>query len=390
MYQDQKTEIEVIYKNFDGLDVAFQGRIPDELANLLDKAKEKAQEDKQAALITYRGHKMQVGEGGSKGGYAYRCDTGPDGATWFFKKPNAKDPWGIRVSVKALSLALYGLGGTRARIYEFLEGIGARLAHKGESIGRIDYAVDLVIPDFVLKPENMVMHSSMNRSDNKESEIMRMKGKSGRYTSTTAGTMPGRQVIIYDKRAEVIQRNKTYWWRIWNDWRKHIRLPELDPYDANGSQIWRVEVRAGKDHLKKKWGITTWEDLDRAIGNAFRRTLEDVRYTQPTRDANRSRWPNHPIWDVVGEVVEGDLFEMICPVDEKIIKQVLREEKQAELRQQFVGLAATVGVVMGIDQARVAELPAMMEEVLRQAIDPNVPEFVKKMKRAQERYTFLE
>lgn len=31
---------------------------------------------------------------------------------------------------------------------------------------------------------------------------------------------------------------------------------------------------------------------------------------------------------------------------------------------------------------------AMMEEVLREAIDPNVPEFVKKVKRAQERYFF--
>mgnify|MGYP000038071116 CR=1 FL=1 len=103
-----------------------------------------------------------------------------------------------------------------------------------------------------------------------------------------------------------------------------------------------------------------------------------------------SRWDAHPIWSVVKGVVKDDLFEMICAVDEMIIKQVLREEKRAELQRQLGGLPGTVGVVMGMNETQVEELPAMMEEVLREAIDPNVPEFVKKMKRAQERYSLLE
>lgn len=390
MNTSPQTDIDVLYRNFDGLDVAFQGRITEELEGLLIVAKERAQEEKQDALITYRGIDMHVGQTGSKGGYAFRCDTGPDGATWFFKKRSAKDNWGIRVSVKALCLALYNLGGARAMIYEFLEGIGVAVAIKGESISRVDYAVDMLLPDFDLNPEHMVMHSAMKRSEVKGEGKLRSSGKSGKYESVTAGKMPGRQVIIYDKRAEVIQKNKGYWWEIWNAWRRAAGLPQLDRHDVERAQVWRVEVRAGKKYLKDKWGITTWEDLDRLLGNVFLSTLKDIRYKVPANGINRFRWHEDPVWGVVKGVIKDDLFEMICPADGKIIKKILRAEKQAELQQQFVGLAATVGVVMGADETQVGELPAMMEKVLREAIDPNVPEFVKKMKRAQERYTFLE
>lgn len=394
MTTTNKTDIDVLYRNFDGLDVAFQGRIPEELEYVLTVAKEKAQEEKQDALITYGGVDMHVGQTGSKGGYAFRCDTGSDGATWFFKKRSAKDNWGIRVSVKALCLALHNLGGARAMIYQFLEDIGVAVAIKGESIGRVDYAVDMLLTDFDLNPENMVMHSAMKRSEVKGEGKIASSGKSGKYESVTAGKMPGRQVIVYDKRAEVIQKNKGYWWEIWNAWRRAAGLPQLDRRNMEGAQIWRVEVRAGKKCLKDKWGITTWEDLDRLLGNVFLNTLKDVRYKVPSMtdggDTNRSRWHEHPVWDVVRGVIKDDLFEMVCPVDAKIVKKILRAEKQAELQQQFVGLAATVGVVMGADETQALELPAMMEEVLREAIDPNVPEFVKKMRRAQERYTFLE
>jgi len=68
---------------------------------------------------------MHVNSSGGPGGYTYRCDTGSFGGTWFFKKPNHRDPWGIRVSSKALPLALHGLGGVRSNMFEFLDALTA-------------------------------------------------------------------------------------------------------------------------------------------------------------------------------------------------------------------------------------------------------------------------
>ncbi|HCE25247.1 MAG TPA: hypothetical protein DF282_22435, partial [Hyphomonas sp.] len=117
--------MKLVHKGFDGLDIAFQSRIPEELAALLETAKEEAAASHGEQLLDYNGALMHVAESGAQGGYAYRVDTGPDGAVWFFKKPNPRDPWGIRVSVKSLALALYGLGGVRARLFDFMEAIGA-------------------------------------------------------------------------------------------------------------------------------------------------------------------------------------------------------------------------------------------------------------------------
>ena len=85
--------MKVLYRGFDGLDVAFQGRVPFELVSDLEEAKDRAVKEKQAAMLDYRGIRMFVAETGARGGYAFRCDTGPDGATWFFKRPSPGDPW---------------------------------------------------------------------------------------------------------------------------------------------------------------------------------------------------------------------------------------------------------------------------------------------------------
>lgn len=169
-----------------------------------------------AAMLDYRGVRMAVADSGARGGYAFRYDTGPDGATWFFKRPRPGDPWGVRVSVKALALALYGLGGVRARLYGFLEALGIFVPLGAESIGRVDYAVDILAPGFVLEPERFVMHSHATRIDHSEPDPMVRHGTSGRVTSVTVGKMPNRQVIVYDKRKEVIARRKVHWWEIWN------------------------------------------------------------------------------------------------------------------------------------------------------------------------------
>ncbi|MEP0339345.1 MAG: hypothetical protein ABJ388_11665 [Alphaproteobacteria bacterium] len=382
--------MEHLYHGFDGLDVAFQGRVPPGLLPRLEDAQEQARKDMREPLITYNGVAMMVAESGARGGYAFRCDTGPDGATWFFKRPKPGDPWGVRVSVKSLALALYGLGGVRARLYATLDALGIAVPPGGESIGRVDYAVDVLEPGFILVPENFVMHSHTSRADHIEPEPLQRHGTSGRVTSVTVGKMPNRQVIVYDKRREVLDRHKVHWWEIWNACRERAGCSPLNPEDRGGSQVWRVEIRAGKECLKKAWGGKKWADLDNHFAALVAGTLKDIRYAVAGDDSNRSRWPDHALWGMVRSVTERDLFEMACEVLPDLVKAVIRKEHIEMTRRQILGLSANFAAGLGIKPDDAQLIPDAVERCLKEDIAMNEHAFAEKIIRASARYQFLE
>src|SRR6056297_1703751 len=116
----------VVHKGFDGLDISFQAQTPQEVAGHLEAAKAAAQADRgNPQPLEINGDCMLVTETGAKGGYQCRADTGDFGATWMFKQPNPSDPWGIRVSMKSLPLAIDGLAGAREQIEAFLDALGS-------------------------------------------------------------------------------------------------------------------------------------------------------------------------------------------------------------------------------------------------------------------------
>jgi hypothetical protein len=379
--------IEVLYRGFDGLDVAFQGALPRDLVAMLEDAKSQAQEQRQPVLLKFNTVRFHVAETGAPNGYAFRCDTGPDGAVWFFKRGMSRADWNIRVSVKSMALALYGLGGVRARLAHFLRCVDANAG--SESIGRVDYAVDVLAPGFELAPERFVMHSHTNFKGHPDPEEFHVGGKPGRYSSVTVGGMPRRQVIVYDKRGEVIQKQKVHWWEIWNSARRTEGRPELDPADRS-SRVWRVELRAGKEHLKEGWAIRTWADLDSKIGDLFRAAVASVRYAEPSRDGNRSRWPNHPVWDVVGDVLAGDLLEMTTGVDPNRVKIVIRKHLRERLMKQIVGTSASLSVALGMDAEARDGLPDALKSTLENFMRIEAAAFDEKLSRAAERYCFID
>jgi hypothetical protein len=144
-----------------------------------------------------------------------------------------------------------------------------------------------------------------------------MRGVSGRYSSVTCGKMPGRQVILYEKSREVRQKQKPEWWAHWNAARTRQNLPPLDGKET----IWRLELRAGKTHLKDRWGIRTWADLDSKLGDLYARTLTDIRYTIPNpTDSERCRWPDHPLWQAARDTIATDLHEMTTGAEPDAVK----------------------------------------------------------------------
>jgi len=382
--------MEVIHRGFDGLDVAFKSKIPAALAVELESAKEFSAEHRQKTPITFNGIRMLVADTGARGGYAFRCDTGPFGAVWFFKKPNKNDPWGIRVSVKSLPLAVHGLGWVRNYLYETLTGLGIATSDHGVSISRVDYAIDILAPDFTLDADRFVMHARCNRKKHKEITEIIENGHSGRTTSVTIGTNPGRQVIIYDKREEVMVKHKDEWWEIWNADRKASVHSPLDRNDPARRRIWRIELRAYKRHLKDTWGVTSWSDLDDKLGDIYAKMVTDIRYTAPTSDTNRARWPNAQIWKIACKEMKDDLFEMRSGADPVRIKEVIRDEQRRLLQVQKLGLDVSLA---GLDDVSPMDFDEFLKDdagVIKKLSQSHKVPIEERIAKSRAKYVFIQ
>lgn len=335
--------MELLYKGFDGLDVSFKAHIGKDFFRALEEAKREAQRLHHDVCLMDWGRPLMVGEGGAKGGYAYRASTGEFGATWFFKKPNERDPWGIRVSCASFNLAINGFSGARDLIYQSLACFGADVRDGDEAISRIDYAFDFLAPGFLLNPDHIIMHSSSGRTDHFEHDEQTARARANRVTSVTVGKMPGAQRIIYDKRAEVLRKGKAGWWEIWNAGRE---IP-LDLNQPERSSVWRVELRAGKRHLKH-WNIVTWHDLSLKLGDMMAAMIDAVRHVEPALDTNRSRWPDSLIWQSVRTEASRDFAHMCCGAAPSAVRTVQRDAHEQLLSRQMLGLLIARAAIQDI------------------------------------------
>ena len=278
--------IECLYVGFDGLDVAFQGSLPEAALAMLEQARDEAQREMHPVLVHIGELAAHVAETGARGGYRYCFDTGEDGEIWFVKRDARVDRWNIRVSVKSFPLMLHGYAVVRDRLYTRLRAMEARVL--AASIGRVDIAVDLRMYGFRLDPALFVAHSHCNKDaqfdPDQDQFSVHYAGRAP--SSVTVGRMPGRQIIVYDKRREAIQKRKWHWFDCWGlDWK------------SDKEPVWRVEVRAGKKHLKDHWRITTFADLEATIADLVTNAMARIRYLDPTSmDANVTRRTEHPLW----------------------------------------------------------------------------------------------
>ncbi len=380
----------VVHRGFDTIALSIQANISQELFELLNVERERAEEKRHPVPFSYGGADFDLLPHGGNG-YRFILKGGPLDITWFFKKPNVRDPWGIRVSVGSTLLATQGLGYARSYIDKTLTRLGVRFESHQVSIGRVDFCVDILAPDFELIPEHFVIHSHTNRADYLSTQDdVRSNGKSGQFTSVTVGKMPGRQVIIYDKRREVIDKKKPIWWDIWNANLERDELAPLDHSKASQSRVWRVEVRAGKDLLKDRWQIRTWPQFDAMFGDVISEALQKIRYCEPDPDdSNRARWPNHEIWDLVAGSSEDDLQEMRSHIDATNVKHVHRAEQIRLISAQIAGLGITLAA---LEDTRESELCDFMDSVgskLAEDIRADPERAANKLHEAKNRYRFI-
>lgn len=373
---------QVVYKGFDGLDVAFQGSFGENVLKKLENAKLKAQQIDEDFTIKINGMPVKVAQAGSKGGYKYRFDTGFDGEVWFVKHSTDSEQWNIRVSVKSAALAEHGFNGVKDRLYKRFKAFEADI--KLESIGRVDFAVDFLAPDFILDPYSIVCHSRANlgihgETDGVTNALFNFNMSGRKFTGVTIGKMPHKQVIVYNKRKEVIQKKKHYWWDYWG----------LDK-DNKDNQVWRVELRSGKRHLKETWDVSTWQDLEDKIGDMFLHTLQQVRMVLPETASRIENAKLHPFWVIMNEVVKDVFAQNIngcCPG--RVIK-VEKEKLKDCFRDQIAGLAVGYSFLNNISVKNIDLVIHRIRKDLERFLRTGKEKIIEKYDRAMNRYYFTD
>jgi hypothetical protein len=384
-------EPKLIYANFDGLDVSFQGALPRDILGYLEETKEAAKKNRgDYPLVLDNGAGgnllLMVGETGSRGGYAYRFDTGPDGATWFVANNEDPERWNIRASAHSLALALYGYEGVKERMLDFLAQLGAvgpqrdeklqRMMPK-ERISRIDFCFDFHVESLNPSANDFVAHPRHVRREHREQIDAEVTAQGNRVQSIRIGEMPNRQVALYNKTKELIAHGKGHWWDIWG----------LDQKNFTG-EIWRVEPRAGKTELDF-WNLRSFADFGAKAGDVMLGILNAIRFTVPNGDTNRSRWPLHPIWQASIDKAQNALAPYISKAERKKVLDGLRDERIQMFFTQFRGSLTSLTALMGLD---LSELPATIDAVSAdalRALKENPEGAGRKYSQAESRYRAL-
>lgn len=302
--------------------------------------------------LTYGGRTFLVNGHGGAGGYAFSVDTGVMGANWWFKEPGTRDPWGARVSSRALPLATKGIETIKAEHDQFLMDLGMTFSEIDRRLSRIDYAIDHLLPDFIVNPAQFVTHS--NRAKKIQTNVSLIT-RGNRYQGITIGKMPGAQICVYDKRREILDKKKFFWWDMWRD-----KAEKVGIVLSNKSLVWRFEFRAGKNFLEKIYRRKTWEAFAANPSLVFEKIAAQTRLTIPQPDTNRARWPSAPVWKECQERLAKIELEHVPTVNTKAIKQALYAEYLGTIGKQTVGLIISQ---MAAYELGVEDLSAMLKQV---------------------------
>lgn len=93
---------------------------------------------------------------------------------------------------------------------------------------------------------------------------------------------------LYDKTLEIEKSKKDYLRDLW--W--------MDGWDRT-SKVWRLEFQIRREVLVEL-GIYSYLDLQDRLQSLWQYATRNwLRLVLPGKDKTRSRWPNHPLWDVL-------------------------------------------------------------------------------------------
>lgn len=376
----------LLHAGFDTIDLAIQGSLPPKILDQLRAARDEAATLQEPALCHLADGKFaaHVSSHGAKGGYAFLLSTGPTGANWMIKDSSDPNQWNIFVSPRSTMLLTNGYAETFRIAEQTIADLGGKVI--GVSLNRADFAMDFQTLGFELEIDRFVTHARCklkpywSKADQaKDTNQPRSVLNGRRVESVTIGSMPGRQIIVYDKRIEAIARHKPHWFEVWGVDRDD---PDLE--------VWRVEVRAGKDHLKDAYNIRTLEDFENSIGDVIVNSLDRIRYLASRQtDSNISRQILHPLWEAAQAAARRDLLDLRSGLTPDQVRSIEREKAAEIYLKQVFGNAVGCAIALGWDDEAIGEtLPELMAERLRAAIEDDPEVLNKALVRTRRRLHF--
>jgi hypothetical protein len=114
-----------------------------------------------------------------------------------------------------------------------------------------------------------------------------------------------------------------------------------------------------------------------------------VRYTFPNGDPNRSRWPNHLLWEIVVAEMNDDLLEMRSGADPNPMKEVHKETHISMIARQAFGLNITLAALNGVAIDDLPEFFNATIEGFKDTAQAEPEDTAKKLQIAKDRYRFV-
>lgn len=381
--------MEIVHSGFDSLYFSIRGALSPASIERFEGLKDQAIKDDNDISFTMPDEtkRFLLRPTGKRGGYTYVINTGLVGSTIAFKASLSRDQHNAFVEISSARLLASGWKDALERALDHVKILGFHVIEI--SINRADYCIDFLDAKIKIDPRDFIAHSRVKKTSYYESASVsnhvgmlldpvevRTVSQSDRIASITLGKMPGRQVIVYNKRAEVIERRKFYWFDAWS----------IDRWDDTRT-VHRVEVRAGKQHLLKT-GIRTLEDFERHIGIVLKNTVKAIRWVQPIMtDGNVTRAPLHPVWAAVCTRMDTALAPYAAPLTVEAITDRMRENKQLEYRQQIAGNLGGWLAVSGacMEEAKESSI-SLMEEICASFAGDGTPVIQKSYTRVRDKW----
>jgi hypothetical protein len=249
----------ILHSGFDGLKFTIQTDIPTSFREELVSAKKHAKESHSDCVIELGSVALSVTNKGARG---FTANTGDHGAIWLFQDPEDRIPNnpGITVDFRAFGLASGGLEGAEQHFRDCMDAFGIEYVETQLRVARADFAVDFLAPWFEPDREALVVPPGTKLTEYTGVDETATVSSGSRVVGLRAGAIANRQLVIYYKRAEVIQTNKMGWLTIWNAALKDADKPPLDLSDRNQNQVWRFELRLGSKQLRNRFEMRNWQD----------------------------------------------------------------------------------------------------------------------------------
>lgn len=380
-------DADILHAGFDGLRFTVTTDIPPELRVELAEAKAEAVKRNVEVPIVRDGIAFAVRR---SGGMAFSAHTGEYGAEWYFLDPEnrpANNP-GVTVDFRAFLLATGGLEAAEAHFRASMTALRIPYVETQLRVSRTDFAVDLLAPWFEPDREALIAPPGTKVREWTGVDETETHSSGGRISGLRAGAVAGRQLVIYDKRAEVIATHKRGWLEIWNHSRTAIGKPILDLTSRDESQVWRFELRMGSKQLRNRWEMRSWADLDTMIGDAYAEFCEKLRYCEKSADRNRARWPEHELWRTVCGTIAEHLENRCSGVIPDAVRSANREEHKRMLDGQLLGLFISRAAAEGVPPDEIEAFFTRHAAAIRELSRSHPLPVAERLAKAEGRYRF--